>query len=234
MEETLPEESLPQQPPEKALQVALGKKEKKELPEVIAVRNWKEYVGESTLIIFSVLLALILTEFFNSLHEKQQTREILHQLKEELITNSESVKSQYAYHLEVFKKIDSAEQYPAIAQKFLNNGAINLSAITPPPHGIMLHDINDVAWQAAKQNNIVAKIDLRTYSLLTDIYDNQARFANLEPEIGKILLSYESRRPENLKITLILVHDAFYAWTVERVPNLLNLYKRAIDKLAEY
>jgi len=40
------------------------------IPEVYTLRSWKEYVGESILIIFSVLLALIVTEYINNLHEK--------------------------------------------------------------------------------------------------------------------------------------------------------------------
>ncbi|TMI86289.1 MAG: hypothetical protein E6H06_21165 [Bacteroidetes bacterium] len=64
-----------------------SQKLKKERPEVIIIRGWKEYAGESLLIIFSVILALILTEVFNKLHEEQQTKEVLHQLREELIAN---------------------------------------------------------------------------------------------------------------------------------------------------
>jgi len=228
------EEVATQQPAEEETPIRSVKKQKEKLPEVLTVRNWKEYLGESMLIIFSVLLALIFTEYFNSLHEKQQTKEILHQLREELISNKESEELQYAYHLQVFQKIDSAKQFPAIAQKFLNNGVLDISVITPPPHGVLRKDLNDVAWQVAKQNNIVAKIDLDTYRLLTDIYDNQYRIAKVEDAIGSILFSYESRKTENVKTTLTLVHDAFFGWAVERAPNLLNLYQQAIDRLEKY
>ena len=44
---------------------------------VFTIRDWKEYVGESLLIIFSVLLALALTEWFNKLHEKSETHFLL-------------------------------------------------------------------------------------------------------------------------------------------------------------
>ena len=67
-----------------------------------------------------------------------------------------------------------------------------------------------------------SKIDFQTYSLLTDIYNNQERFLNLEPDFAKILISYESRKPENLQITLTLVHDAVYGWIVERTPSLIK------------
>jgi hypothetical protein len=42
-----------------------------------------------------------------------------------------------------------------------------------------------VAWEVAKQNNIFAKLDLRTYSLLTNIYANQQRITKAEDEISK-------------------------------------------------
>src|SRR3954468_17723457 len=126
----------------------------KEPPEVSIVRNWKEYLGESLLIVFSVILALGLTEVINKINEGQRTKEVLHQLKEELITNKNAEEEQYAYHLQVLKNIDSALSHPAFAKKFINDsGEIDL-ANTIAPHGVLRHDLNDVAWQVAKQNNI--------------------------------------------------------------------------------
>src|ERR1700722_18702002 len=151
---------------------------KDERPEVIIVRNWKEYLGESLLIVFSVALAIILTEVFTKIHENKQTREVLHQLKQELIDNNEAEEVQYQYHLMVIHNIDSALHDEKFRKKFLDSGQINLSVIAPL--GVMREDLNDFAWQVAKQNNIFSKLDLRTYSLLTDIYDNQQRIVKTE------------------------------------------------------
>jgi len=204
----------------------------KELPEISIVRNWKEYLGESLLIIFSVALALGLTEVINNINEDRRTKEVLHQLKEELITNKKAEQEQYAYHLQVLKNIDSALRYPDFAQQFINNGEIHQTPIFP--EGLLRHDLNDVAWQIAKQSNIFSKIDLDIYSLLTDIYNNQDHITKSEEEIARVLLSYESRRPENLRLALILMRDNYHGWAVDRAPNLLNLYQRAIDRLAKY
>src|SRR4051812_7989916 len=167
---------------------------KKELPEVSVVRNWKEYLGESLLIIFSVILALGLTEVINNINEERRIKEVLHQLREELIENKKAEEIQLAYHQQVLKNIDSALHNPSFAQKVIKaNGELNLSG-TLAPHGVLRRDLNDVAWQVAKQNNIFSKIDLSTYSLLTDIYANQQRITNSELEIGHVLLSFESRK----------------------------------------
>src|SRR5436305_407536 len=181
----------------------------KELPEVSVVRNWKEYLGECALIVFSVLLALALTEYFNSLHEKSEANEILHQLREELISNKQNAALQYAYHLQVFRNIDSAKKNPAYAKKFLDSGKLHLDALMP--QGALLKDLNEVAWQQAKQNNVFRYLDLQTYSMLTDAYDNQERFLNLEPSLERLLISFDSRRPENLQVTLTLIHDVLFA-----------------------
>jgi hypothetical protein len=201
-------------------------------PEVIIVRNWKEYLGDSLLIIFSVALAIILTEVFAKIHESQQTKDALHQLREELIANKDAEEDQYQYHLKVMQRIDSAMRTPSYAQKFINNGEVHLNVIVDS--GVLRHDLNDVAWQAAKQNNVLTKIDFSTYSLLTDIYNNQQRISKSEDEIGNVLLSWESRKPENLRTTLILMRDNYFAWEIERAPALLKKYQKAIDELSNY
>lgn len=209
-------------------------KEKIKHPIVTVERDWKEYVGECLLIVFSVILALVVTEFINNLNDKKRTSEILHQLKDELTDNKKNEEEQYAYHLQVLKNINSALANAAMAQKFISNGIINLDAITPPPHVVLLHDLNDVAWQVAKQNNIISKIDLKTYSLLNDIYNNQQRITASEKEIANVILSRESRTARDNRITLLLLHDNYLGWDIQRAPKLLNLYQQAIDKLNDF
>ena len=205
---------------------------KNKLEEVIVVRTWKGYVEESILIIFSVVLALFLTELFQNLHENQKTREVMHQLREELVTNQKAEEIQLRYHLQVLKNIDAALADPAMAQQFIDNGALNLKIIAP--EGVLSRDLNDVAWEVAKENNAFAKLDLGTYRLLTNIYDNQQRIMKSESEISKVLESWQSRQPENLKLTLILLKDNYLGWAVDRAPELLKNYQKAIDRLSNY
>src|SRR5262249_25085815 len=150
----------------------------------VVARDWKEYLGECLLIVFSVLLALGLTEYFTKLHEESNAKEILHQLRDELIANKKNAEEQYAYHQQVFKLIDSAKRNSDFAKKFLDSGIIHLNVLMP--NGGLLHDLNEVAWQQAKQNNVFSIVDISTYSLLTDIYDNQERFLNLEPSLERL------------------------------------------------
>ena len=94
-------------------------------------RDWKEYLGECLLIVFSLLLALILIEVINNINERKKITEILHQLKAELNNNKRLEEEQYQYYLQVLKDMDTALNNPAIASKFISNGEINLSIIAP-------------------------------------------------------------------------------------------------------
>jgi hypothetical protein len=180
------------------------------------------------------MLALLLTEIFNKIHEKQQTHEILVSLRQEIIDNKKKEDLQYQYHLQVIRNIDSALANPALAQRFIHNGEIDSHLQPIAPEGVMSQDLNDVAWQVARQFNISSKIDFNTYSMLTDIYYNQNLISKAEEDIARVILGWESRKPENLRLTLILMRDHYHAWAVDRVPNLLKRYQQAIDKLSNY
>ena len=93
---------------------------KKDKQFVYTIRDWKEYLGESFLIIFSVLLALILTEFFNSLHEKENTRNTLKNIVEELRHNKKAIGEMKEYNSLVLTKIDSA-----LTQKGLQDSLVS-------------------------------------------------------------------------------------------------------------
>ena len=116
------------QQPEATREEQVTARAKTTRPEVITVRTWKEYLGESLLIVFSVLFALLLTEIFNNIHEKQHTRELLNAVRLELIDNLRREQEQYQYHLQVLKNIDSALTHPEFQRQFMNNGILKIEA----------------------------------------------------------------------------------------------------------
>jgi hypothetical protein len=224
MEETsLPGNTGPSMPP------STPKSAKKHLPEVIPVRNFKEYVGESLLIIFSVILALIFTEIINRVNERKETRELLRDVRAELIHNKKVAEDQYHYHLYILKRIDSVLNHPEIAQTFIAHGEVNFDLVVP--EGVLKGELLEVAWEVAKSHNIASRTDIATLTLLTSIYHDQERVIKVEDEIGKIFFDPQSRKPENIRITLILMRDSFTAWATGRAPHLLQKYQEAIDHL---
>src|ERR1700761_2259770 len=165
---------------------------KRDKPEVYVLRDMREYLGESLLIIFSVLLALVVSEFIDNLHEKSQTRELMENIKNELVKNKKLEEGQYAYHLGIIKKLDSAINNPALQHKIVNNGEFHYQYIFSGNHGVLYGDLDKVAWEVAKSKNIFPKINFKLVAQLTTIYDDQERIAKLEDKIGAVFLGYES------------------------------------------
>jgi len=221
MEEELPEENSITEP----------KPAVEPIPEVYILRGWKEYVGESLLIIFSVLLALILTEYFNYLHEKKDTNELIGNIRGEMITNRKHEAEQYAYQLKVLKSIDSVLASPEMQKKIVANGEFHLNYIAP--QGILFRYFDDAAWEVAKSHNIASKVDIKTIYMLTHIYADQEKVAKIEDEVAKVIFSPESRKPENVRTTLILIRDNYKGWAVDRAAGLLYQYDEAIKALGE-
>ncbi|PWT70852.1 MAG: hypothetical protein C5B59_19440 [Bacteroidetes bacterium] len=197
--------------------------------EVTIVRGWKEYLGESLLIIFSVLLALILTELINQWHESKETSQIIRDIRNELSENRAKETDQLAYQQKVLSNIDSALNNLAFQQLIVTHGEFNLKLIAPD--GLLHRYLTDIAWQIAKQKNIESRIGLPDLSLLTHIYQEQERVMRSEDELAKVLFDRASRNSENIRITLILMRDTYKGWAVDRAPGLLKEYDLAIAQL---
>ncbi|HTI61138.1 hypothetical protein [Mucilaginibacter sp.] len=204
---------------------------KKDKPEVYVLRDIKEYLGESVLIIFSVLLALVLTEYFNGLHEKNETKELLKNIKEELVKNKKAEAEQYTYQKMVLRNIDSALQSKEFQQKIIVNDEFHLKLLAPD--GIQYRDLSTVAWEVAKSKDIITKADFALIAKLTDIYAQQARIDKLEDKVADIFLTYDSRRQENIHTSLVLMRDNYKGWAFDRAPSLIAKYDEAIKMMEE-
>jgi len=204
---------------------------KKPKQEVYILRDMREYLGESLLIIFSVFLALVVTEYINTLHEKSQTRELMENIKNELVKNKQLETAQYAYHLGIIRRLDSAINNPVLQRKIVNSGEFHYEYVFSGNHGVLYGDLSKVAWEVAKSQNIFPKINYTLVKQLTNLYDDQERIGKLEDKIGGIFLSYESRNENNIRQTLILLRDNYKGWAVDRAPGLIQQYDEAIKAI---
>jgi hypothetical protein len=199
---------------------------------VYTIRDWKEYLGESLLIIFSVLLALILSEFINNLHEKENTRILLKSIVAELDHNKIFIQEMNNYNLEVLKKIDSALVDKDLQQKIVSNDEFHLNVIAP--QGVLYRYLDDEAWTIAKSNNIMSKLDIETVSVLTKVYEDQTHLYKVEDEVAKVILNRDSRDPNKVHSTLMLIRDNYHAWAVDRTAFLLQKIEDAKKKVESY
>ena len=199
---------------------------------VYPIRNWKEYLGESFLIIFSVLLALGVTEYLGKIHEKENTKTILKSVADELRRNKKALVEMQDYNLKVFAKIDSALTDKKIQKKLVYNDEFHLDVIAP--EGIQYRYLENAAWTIAKNNNIMSKIDIESVSILTRVYGDQDRIGKIEDEVGKIIFDRASRDPKQVRKTLFLIKDNYRGWVVDRVSGMFIEIDSALAKIGKY
>jgi type II secretory pathway pseudopilin PulG len=190
------------------------------------VQSRRDYLTQSALIVFSVLLALGVSELTAALREQKQTAELLANVRTELSANRVAEQEQHRYHVSVLQKVEAALADPQLQRQFVSQGELKLELVAPD--GILFRYLNDAAWEVAKSRNVAGKIDARLWALLTRIYADQARIMKVEDEVGRIVLSAESRKPENARQTLVLIRDNYKGWAVDRAPALLKRYDEAI------
>ena len=196
---------------------------------VYTLRDWKEYLGESMLIMFSVVLALILTEYFNKLHEKENTKILIENIRNEMVQNKKALEEIERYNLPVLKRIDAVLESKRLQSEIVSNDEFHLDIIAP--EGVLYRYFEDAAWTIAKNNNISSKVDIETISLITRIYGDLERILKVEDEVARIFFDRASRDPKQIHTTLILIRDIYHAWAVDRVPGLLIRVNNVIKKI---
>jgi hypothetical protein len=196
---------------------------------VYTVRDWKEYLGESLLIIFSVLLALIMTEYISNLREKENTKNTLKNISAELSHNKKAIQEMNEYNLHVLTKIDSALVNKKLQDDLVSNDEFHLNVIAP--QGVLYRYLNNEAWTIAKSNNVMSKVDGETIAMLTKVYEDQGRMMKVEDEVAKVIFDRASRDPKQIHTTLILIRDIYHGWAVDRTEDLLQKIDKTIKKV---
>jgi hypothetical protein len=199
---------------------------------VYTIRDWKEYMGESLLIIFSVLLALILTEYFNHLHDKENTKTMLQNIVSELEHNKKVILELKAYNAQVLTNIDSVLASTELQHRFVSNDEFHLDVIAP--QGVLYRYLDDAAWTVAKNNNVISKVDVETVAALTKLYEDEAKMMKVEEEVAKVIFDRASRDPKQVHLTLVIIRDLYHGWAVDRTDGLLKQIDNAVKKVQSY
>ncbi|MDB4901229.1 MAG: hypothetical protein JWQ63_510 [Mucilaginibacter sp.] len=109
------------------------------------------------------------------------TKDLLNSIRAELIVNKKFEEEQYAYHLKVLRSMDSALMSPEIQKQIVFNDEFHITRIAP--QGVLYRYLNDVTWEVAKSHDVLSKVNLKTITMLTYIYQKQARIMKAKDEI---------------------------------------------------
>lgn len=190
-------------------------------------RNTIKVVFESSLIIFSVLLALFLNEYREELAKNQEKERALEMVSIELKSNLKTLNEWLPYHKEVLKNLEKSfddnhnlsfdDQYTLIKSLF--------------PKGIVQTMLDNSSWEAIKQSNVSSTINLDIIFSLSKLYKIQS--LGIESNLQLILVilsSRESIRKGNLRETIFLLKNHFNELVGQEV-YMINVYKKLIGEI---
>jgi hypothetical protein len=193
-------------------------------------RNAIKVVFESSLIIFSVLLALFLNEYREELARNQEKERALKMVNAELKSNLNTLNEWLPYHKEVLKNLEQSfddnhdnhdlsfnDQYTLITSSF--------------PKGIVQTMLDNSSWEAIKQSNVSSTIDLDIIFSLSKLYKVQS--LGIESTLQRtlmILSSRESIREGNLRETIFLLKNHFNELVGQEV-YMIEVYEKLIEEI---
>ena len=136
---------------------------------------------------------------------QENTKNVLKSIVVELNQNKISLQEMNKYNLQVLNKIDSALVNKNLQQQLVSNDEFHLKAIAP--QGVLYRYLDDEAWTVAKNTDVMYKVDIETVSILTKVYADQNRIMKVEDEVANVILNRESRDPNKVHSTLMLIRD---------------------------
>ena len=196
--------------------------------------NIKKYLGEGSLIVFSVLFALFINKAFEDYRTNQKKNIAQESITKELYRNQVILNEWKEKHLVIRNRISSMieNQEDSFNVELKKYGYFDLMVLTNN-EALIKAILSNTAWESAKTTGIISEFDYEMIQELTFVYDVQEMLT--ERTIMKIpdcVNDTETINLENLDKTLVKLQILFRELTGQE-EVLAILYKEAINKLEE-
>lgn len=183
----------------------------------------KKILGESAVIIFSVLLALFANEWRSNVKEARKTQVILDNIELEMKDNQRIADTAFAYHKSVFGRIQEMLDTDSLQQLF--NGYY-FDDYQFAPKGIMREGFNNIAWIVAKEERIATRIGFQQSEALYEAYKQQETVEETLKKISQLLFDRTTHRQASTQENIILLALLFNELTSQEEELQLK-YKQA-------
>ncbi|MEP1095283.1 MAG: hypothetical protein ABJG78_09245 [Cyclobacteriaceae bacterium] len=192
----------------------------------------RSLIIEALLIVFTVLLALTLSEWRSSIKQEDTKKAVLNNIIREIKSNKEDLESKMEYHLEMSKKLNNYVQSDGLWSTLTYSSGIE-AMIQIMEKGLLNPTLQSGAWRSAELSGIVNTFDFETILILSAVYQVQhegpeSTWKTMAGHFGNPF-SYEPKNAKLLARMLQLGFSELYAQ--ER--SLVSSYQNALEALAE-
>ena len=195
----------------------------------IKITEFRKFFSESILIIFSVLFALFINKCQSDSQEASRTDTILLNIRKEMEQNQIATKNLIDYHGSVLTKLKKAPS-DSLEHIFFRGNRFLIYDNNIAPLGVTQEVFKDIAWQAAKQENISSRISFERAQPLFEVYHQQENVSTTIYKLLDILESRETYRKELIVETIALMQTLFEEMKAQE-EQLLAKYKIALKQI---
>lgn len=192
----------------------------------------RHIVIEAVLIVFTVLLALALSEWRSSIKEADTRDKVLNNIINEIRANKKDLESKMDYHKEVSGRLGQYVASDSLWNTLQYTSGIE-SVIQIMHKGIQNPNLQSGAWRSAELSGVVNSFEYETLYMLSNLYRVQEEGPdNTWKKMAELFgdpFSYELENAKTLARMLSTGFNELYAQ--ER--SLLSSYQNALDFLTE-
>ncbi len=193
--------------------------------------EFKKYLGEGLLIVFSVLFALFINKTYQDAKTNSYRNNALKQIKTELIGNQKILKDWMADHNAILENLNNLiENKKDSIQKLAETKGYLPLQIILDNKSIVNKPLLNSAWTSAQSIGITSEFDFKTLQYVNATYELQQLIMSTSIENIAERLYLKSNDIENTKGLLIELRLRFGNLQGQEY-SLENLYKRTIEVL---
>ena len=187
---------------------------------------------EAMLIVFTVLLALALSEWRNIVKENQTKRDVLNNIISELEANKADLESRIDYHLAMANKLNTYLASDSLWNTLGSSTGME-ATIQILDRGIWNPKLQNNAWRSAELSGVVNTFDYETIYVLSNVYRVQEEGPDSSwKQLAKLFAepsSYEPNSARRLATMLSLGFRELYS----QEKSLIITYDQALTYLRD-
>ena len=192
--------------------------------------DFKHLLIEAILIVFTVLLALALSEWRSSIKEESTKESVLANIVREIKANKEDLESKMGYHQEMSQRLGQYVESDSLWSTLKYNSGIE-AMIQIMDKGLQNPNLQSGAWRSAELSGIVNTFDFETLYVLSTLYQVQnegpaSTWKTMAAHFGNPY-SYDPANARKLALMLQLGFGELYSQ--ER--SLVLSYENALGQL---
>ena len=193
--------------------------------------NYKKYLGEGLLIVFSVLFALFINKAYEDAKTNRNKTNAIKQIKAEFFDNQKILKDWMVEHKAILDNLNNLIENKNDSIQILaeNKSYLPIQVILDNKN-LIVKPLSNSAWSSAKSIGIISEFDFKTLQSISETYELQQFIMDTSIEKIAERLFLKSNDIENTKGVMIELRLRFQNLLGQEY-RLRDLYKETIEIL---